>query len=437
LGDEDDFMPLLAQWLELLNPSKVDWINLLHQIKDKNSSLYFKVAETLLSEKSFEADTKDYTNLIDLHVKNKRLEDALRIVSKMRENGIVSDLLAQTTMIQLYCEAGMMDKAHANLDSLNSQGFKSNISVYNSMVMGYMKTNDWRYFQKLITQMRTMNMKPTKEIYMAVLRTYAQNGMCEDAQTTHNAMYFDGFEPDFESCGLMVEAYARYNYKETVEPHGKFGQQTQPGKGGSIGASVAGAKYHFEDMTARAFKHDDWTTSCMMIAYKKVDNLDEAVKVLLALEEQGFEAGVLTYTVLLEWFCLLGLVDEAEQVLTKMASLPETPSYKIHVSLLEMYSNAKVEAENKGRVLEGQEAGKKALEHVRVLEGKKDQLSADDFDRITLALKKPFKEDFSRFCDMMRARGFTLSAAVDLVLRTIPSLSSSDSTRRNMKPTRS
>lgn len=43
LKEEDDPCPLLAEWVELLQPSRVDWVVLLDRLKEQNSRLYFKV----------------------------------------------------------------------------------------------------------------------------------------------------------------------------------------------------------------------------------------------------------------------------------------------------------------------------------------------------------------------------------------------------------
>ncbi|TQD71809.1 hypothetical protein C1H46_042657 [Malus baccata] len=47
----DDQSPLLAEWIELLQPSRVDWLNLLDRLKEQNNALYFKVHTTILMKK--------------------------------------------------------------------------------------------------------------------------------------------------------------------------------------------------------------------------------------------------------------------------------------------------------------------------------------------------------------------------------------------------
>ncbi|MCI40577.1 pentatricopeptide repeat-containing protein, partial [Trifolium medium] len=39
---DDSLLTLLAEWVELLQPARVDWINLLDRLKNQNSPLYFK-----------------------------------------------------------------------------------------------------------------------------------------------------------------------------------------------------------------------------------------------------------------------------------------------------------------------------------------------------------------------------------------------------------
>lgn len=41
--NEDELSTLLAEWVELLQPTRVDWINLLDTLKKQNPPLYFKV----------------------------------------------------------------------------------------------------------------------------------------------------------------------------------------------------------------------------------------------------------------------------------------------------------------------------------------------------------------------------------------------------------
>lgn len=50
---EDNPSLLLAEWVELLQPSRIDWIALLDRLKERNTGLYFKVCSYFFHSTSF------------------------------------------------------------------------------------------------------------------------------------------------------------------------------------------------------------------------------------------------------------------------------------------------------------------------------------------------------------------------------------------------
>lgn len=43
MKEEDDPSPLLAEWVELMQPNRVDWTALLDRLKEQNPRMYLKV----------------------------------------------------------------------------------------------------------------------------------------------------------------------------------------------------------------------------------------------------------------------------------------------------------------------------------------------------------------------------------------------------------
>ncbi|KAI8029263.1 Pentatricopeptide repeat-containing protein [Camellia lanceoleosa] len=89
-------------------------------------------------------------------------------------------------------------------------------------------------------------------------------------------------------------------------------------------------------------KPDDRCIASMITAYEKHNLLDKALNLLLEIENDGFELGVATYSVLVDWMAKSHLLDETEQLLGYIAKQGENPPFKIHISLCEMYSKAGV-----------------------------------------------------------------------------------------------
>lgn len=381
---DDDVSPLLAEWVELLSPRRIDWVALLDKLKEQNDPIYYKVAELLLEEESFQTNIRDYSKLIDAHAKENRLEDAERILKKMNETGIIPDILTLNVMVHMYSKAGNLDRTKEAFDSLRSQGFVPDVNVYNAYIMACVNSGKPKLAESIITEMETRDIKPTEEIYMALLRSFVQTCDIIGTQRIATTMQFAGFHPTKEFCRLLVEAY---------------GQTGDPDQ----------ARHQFDHMLSMGHKADDRTTASMIAAYETKNLLDKALELLLQLEKDGFEPGVATYSVLVDWFGQLQLVEEAEDLLSKITELGEAPPLKLHISLCDMYLKAGVE--------------KKALQALGVIESKKDQLSHEEFERVIRSLiNGGFAQDAKRVQGLMETRGFTASDQLKVHLMAVETL---------------
>ncbi|KAH6838052.1 hypothetical protein C2S53_003302 [Perilla frutescens var. hirtella] len=374
LKDEDDPVPLLRKWKDLLQPSRIDWVALLDKLKEQNSHVYFKIAEFLLCEESFQANERDYSKLIDALAKENCLEDAERILKKMKEKGIVPDVITSTILVKMYCKAGNLNRAKEEFDSCKAHGLQPDVKVYYSMIMAYVNAGQPKDGETLMKEMETLGTNLPKEIFMALLQSFAQAGDDKGADRICTAMHFTGgFSMDVEALALMVKACAN-------DPDC--------------------AMNYFTQIMNLGHKPDDRCTANMIVAYEKKNKLDEALELLLKLEKDGFEPGVATYTVLVDWFSKLGLIEEAEQILDKIAEQGEAPPFKLHVSLFEIHMKSKAE--------------KKALQALGVLESNIDKLELEDFERIIGLLNgADFVEDAVRVHGLMKTRGFVLSESLN------------------------
>ncbi|KAA8537612.1 hypothetical protein F0562_027220 [Nyssa sinensis] len=267
LKEEDNPSPLLAEWIELLRPNRIDWITLLDRLKEQNTQLFFKVAELVLGEESFQTNIRDYSKLIDAHAKENRLEDAERILKKMNENNILPDILTSTVLVHMYSKAGNLDRAKQEFEKLRSRGFQPDMRVYNLMIMAYVNAGQPKLGESLMREMEARDIKPTKEIYMALLQSFAQHGDINGAQRIVQTMQFAGFQLDMESFTSLVEAY---------------GQAGDPDQ----------ARSNFDYMIQDGHRPDDRCTASLIAAYEKKNLLDKALDLLLQLEKMGLSLGL-------------------------------------------------------------------------------------------------------------------------------------------------
>ncbi|KAL4372600.1 hypothetical protein AHAS_Ahas06G0282000 [Arachis hypogaea] len=251
---------------------------------------------------------------------------------------------------------------------------------WKSLLDGLKQQNPPLYYkgEYLLREMDTKDVKPTKEIYMALLRAFSKRGEVTGAERISTMMQFAGFQQTKETCTLLVEAHANAGNPDA-------------------------ARRNFDYMKNLGHKPDDRCTASMIVAYEKKNLLDKALELLLKLEKDGFVPGVATYSVLVDWMSRLLLVDEAEHLLGKIAQQGEAPPFKVQVSLCDMYARA------------GNE--KKALQALGAVEARKDELEHADFERIIQSLLAGgFEQDARRMCGIMEAQGFALSESLRMAL---------------------
>lgn len=378
LKEGENPVPLLVEWIELLQPNRIDWIALLNRVKERNNRLYLKIAELVLGEESFKTNVRDYAMLIEAHAKQNRLKDTERILKKMTEKGIQPDILTFTVLVHMYSKAGNIEKAKEAFESLRSQNFQPDMRIYDSMIMAYVNAGQHKMGESLMREMEARDMKPTMEIYISLLHSFSKNGDVAGAQRIANTMQFAGFQHTLESCTLLIEAFAH------------AGDPDQ-------------AKANFDYMINIGLKPSDQAIAGVLVAYDKKNMLDKAFNFILELEKEGCELGPNSYSVLVDWFGKMELIDEAEYMLGKIGMTGESPPVKLHVSLCDMYARARAE--------------KKALQALGVVEAKKEELGPRDFERVILGLLAGrFVQDARRVHGLMEAQGFVASDRVKVAL---------------------
>ncbi|XP_074581430.1 uncharacterized protein LOC141837954 [Curcuma longa] len=384
-AERDDPASLLEEWKELLHPKRGDWLAFLHRIKEKNALLYMKIAEHLLNEESFEANIRDYSKLIDAYCKEGCVVD--RILKLMTERSIKPPIIS-LILLHLCSNRGNLDAAKEAFESATREGLKPDLKVYHSVIADYLKADLSKgAAEKLVREMEAIGVKTTKEIYMEPLKVLAEFGLIEGAQRMATTMQLSGMQPTLELYTLLVEAYRQANDPDN-------------------------ARGYFDHMMNSGFKPDDRCTASMIAAYAKQNLFDKALDLLLTLQKDGFQPGIATYTILVDWFGKLQMVEEAEATLQKITEKGDAP-LEVHVSLCDMYSRVSLCDMYSRAFLESM-----AYKHLKILEAKKELLRADQFERIISALIAGRRLDNAeRMHEQMVAQGFQPSEAISTVLR--------------------
>ncbi|CAN0921425.1 Pentatricopeptide repeat-containing protein At1g01970 [Linum grandiflorum] len=283
---------LLTTWVDIMKPTRADWLSVLKQLLETEHPFYIQVVEFALPEESFEANIRDYTKLIHYYGKKQQLEDAERIFSSMKERGLVYDQVTVTAMVHMYSKAGYHNKAEETFRQLTELGEPLDHRSYSSMVMSYIRAQMPHEAESLLKKMDYQQIPAGREVHKALLRTYSMAGDAEGAQRAFDAMQMAGVVPDDRICALLINAYGL--------------------AGESQNACIA-----FENMRRAGIEPTDKCVALVVGAFEKEKKLNQALEFLAGLEKDGVMVGKEASAILAGWFGKLGVVKEVERVLSE------------------------------------------------------------------------------------------------------------------------
>lgn len=121
-------------------------------------------------------------------------------------NGLASDPIISTSVIDLYCKCGSV----ANGWRLFNWMTKSDVALWNSMMMGYASNGYGTEVLKLFEAMRSANMAPNDVSFIAILSGCCHSGLVEEGLEWFYRMKEEyDIDPKLEHCSLVVDLLVR------------------------------------------------------------------------------------------------------------------------------------------------------------------------------------------------------------------------------------
>ncbi|KMZ75201.1 hypothetical protein ZOSMA_117G00190 [Zostera marina] len=140
------------------------------------------------------------------------LEFGEQIFALATTTGLNSDTIITTSLIDLYCKAGLAQTARKLFDSVNvfSTG-AADEATWNSMLMGYAMNGHGPETLDLFKAMRTNpNLKPNDVTFIGVLTGCCHCGLVEEGRRWFNAMENEfNIVPSIEHYSCMVDLFIR------------------------------------------------------------------------------------------------------------------------------------------------------------------------------------------------------------------------------------
>ncbi|KAE9452864.1 hypothetical protein C3L33_15234, partial [Rhododendron williamsianum] len=124
---------------------------------------------------------KAHKGKLDQAQVDKRLDLALKVLSKMLENSCSPNVIIYTVMIDGLCKAGKTDEAYKLMLMMEEKGIPPNVVTYTAMIDGFGKTGKVKKSLELLRQMGSKGCAPNYVTYRVLINHCCASGLLDEA----------------------------------------------------------------------------------------------------------------------------------------------------------------------------------------------------------------------------------------------------------------
>ncbi|GMY17203.1 pentatricopeptide repeat-containing protein [Fagus crenata] len=275
--------------------------------------------------------------LIDLYANFADLRLSRSVFDTMKERDVVS----WTALVSAYMVEGHLDEAMEIFHSMQSNGVKPDLISWNALVSGFARNGEIALALLSLEEMQERGLKPRVNSWNGIISGCVQSGYFEDALDAFSNMVCFPVDPNFVTIASILPACAGLkdlNLGRAV--HGYALKRELCGNVHVDGSLIdMYAKCGRTDSAVKLFvKVDNKNTAMwneMIAAYVNESKMEEALKILRLMKNNGFRPDVITCNTLLAGHARNGQMKEAYDLLSEIVLMglePDIVSFNVLIS---------------------------------------------------------------------------------------------------------
>ncbi|CAN8246976.1 unnamed protein product [Cochlearia groenlandica] len=213
----------------------------------------------------------------------------------------------------LYNE-GCLDKALAVMKRMCAYGVEPGGSMYGKMIGAFCGLNNPRDAQLLFNTMVGRGLIPDLFTYTIMIHTYCRLNELQKADDLLDHMKQRGIKPDVVTYTVLLDNYLKSNpeHHETGSVQG----EVHKNKSSEI----------WREFTEAGIVPDVVSYTVLIDRQCKIQNLENATKLLDQMIASGLKPDTVTYTALLSGYCRKGYIDKAKTLVTELSRKDISPT---------------------------------------------------------------------------------------------------------------
>ncbi|ORY07874.1 TPR-like protein [Basidiobolus meristosporus CBS 931.73] len=179
-----------------------------HDIHDALRVYDGMLAQRKIFSKHRMPPTMDYNILINAHVKNADMPNAMDIFREMLSHNIKPSTVTYSILIKGYVQSSNLDAATKLFNDMLAQGIPPVTVIYNTLIRGYVKSSHIDKALELYESMRARNVLTNVVTYTDLIYGLAKTHNMEVATNLYAEMIQLGVTPDEWVYANLIDGYA-------------------------------------------------------------------------------------------------------------------------------------------------------------------------------------------------------------------------------------
>uniref|UniRef100_A0A7N1A1V8 Pentatricopeptide repeat-containing protein n=1 Tax=Kalanchoe fedtschenkoi TaxID=63787 RepID=A0A7N1A1V8_KALFE len=147
-------------------------------------------------------------SLLSNLVKNGQFREALTVFEQMRRTGIAPDVFTISIVVNAYCKGGNMNRAVEFVKEMENQGFEPNQVTFHSLMNGYISQGDLEAARGVLAMMLEKGISRNLVSYTLLIKGYCKECNISEAERVFQSIKEDdSLILDEHVYGVLIDAY--------------------------------------------------------------------------------------------------------------------------------------------------------------------------------------------------------------------------------------
>ncbi|EFC42601.1 predicted protein [Naegleria gruberi] len=301
-----------------------------------------------MKTKGFEANVITWTCLIQAHVQNKEVRQAIEVITEMQDYGIepnsttfnilltacadsklfeegkliheqaienVKDCSTEllTSIINFYTKCGHPETAIKECEKLKLKGLMNNVAVWNCLIQAHIQNNEVQKAIEIITEMQQFGLNPDSTTYTIILKACTDSNLFEEGKFIHEQAIENVKDCSTELLTSIISFYTKCGHPEV-----------------SIGEC--------EKLQSKGLMNNIAVWNCLIQAHIQNNEVQKSIKIITEMQDYGIEPNSTTFNILLTACADSKLFEEGKAIHKLATGTLKDYSAELLASIVNFYT---------------------------------------------------------------------------------------------------